>query len=64
MTEKPFYKSKKWWMTMLAVAIPFGLTKVGVNLTPDQQQAIIMPMIAYVIGQGVADAGKHKVKGE
>jgi len=49
---------------MLAVAIPFGLTKVGVNLTPDQQQAIIMPMIAYVIGQGVADAGKHKVKGE
>jgi uncharacterized membrane protein len=58
--EKPFWKSKKWWAAIIGVAIPLILKEFGIFLTPDEVVAIITPITAYILGQGIADVGKLK----
>lgn len=58
--EKPFWKSKKWWVAIIGVAIPLILKEFGIHLTPDEVVAIITPITAYIVGQGIADIGKLK----
>lgn len=63
MEEKPFFKSKKWWTAIFAAVTPFVLRELNISLSPEQEQLIISPMIAYIVGQGLADFGKNNVKG-
>lgn len=61
MEEKPFYKSKKWWMAMLGYSVPLCLTKfLGIELTTEEITTMVMPVNAYIVGQGMADFGKYK----
>ncbi len=34
--------------------------KVGLNLPAEELTAVLSPILAYILGQGVADAGKEK----
>ena len=51
-------KSRKLWAAVIAAVI----TTIGghLGLTPDQLTAINTVIAAYIIGQGVADAGAGK----
>jgi hypothetical protein len=64
MKEKPFFKSKKWWSTVIAVCIPIVLKKFDIHLTLEEQTLIIVPICSYILGQGFADNGKYKNLGE
>tara|TARA_Y100000593_G_scaffold28235_2_gene56410 strand:+ start:1077 stop:1361 length:285 start_codon:yes stop_codon:yes gene_type:complete len=59
-TEKQFWKSKKWWAMAIAVSVPLANKILGLNLTLEELQLVIGPMVAYVMGQGIADIGKNK----
>ena len=58
--EKPFWHSKKWWMAMIGFVVPLLNSFLGWDLKADQVSTIILPLIAYVIGQGIADFGKNR----
>jgi len=49
--------SKKAIATIVGL-IAVWLGKKGLALTPEQQQQIVALIMAYVLGQGVADHGK------
>ncbi len=56
--HKPWYLSKKWWMSILAVTIPVLNNRFGWNIQPEEMAAIIVPIITYVAVEGWTDA-KH-----
>jgi hypothetical protein len=57
--EKSFWKSKKWWAMVVAVSIPVLNKLVGLDFNTTDVVAVVSPLIAYILGQGVADIGKH-----
>lgn len=59
--EKEFWKSKKWWAMATAVFIPVLNKAIGLNLSIEELQLVIGPIIAYVMGQGLADIGKNRI---
>ncbi len=53
------WKSKKFWVAVVGVCVP-GLNAVfGLGLAVDEVLTIIGPLMAYLIGQGIADQGKE-----
>jgi len=58
--EKKFWKSKKWWAMSIAVSIPLLNRVVGLDMGYDELTLVITPLVGYILGQGVADMGKHK----
>tara|TARA_Y100000592_G_scaffold11002_1_gene15627 strand:+ start:405 stop:605 length:201 start_codon:yes stop_codon:yes gene_type:complete len=58
--EKEFWKSKKWWAMAIAVSVPIGNKVLGLNMSMEELQLVIGPLVAYVMGQGIADIGKGK----
>ena len=44
----------------IAVSVPLANKILGLNLTLEELQLVIGPMVAYVMGQGIADIGKNK----
>lgn len=63
-TEKEFWKSKKWWAMITGVAVPVLNKIFDLNLNPEELQLIVASLVAYVMGQGVADIGKYKEEKE
>jgi hypothetical protein len=59
-TEKQFWKSKKWWAMVIAVATPILNKVFALNMGTEELQLVIGPLVAYIMGQGIADVGKHK----
>lgn len=57
------FTSKKF-IASLAAAICSGVGTLGLNLPTESVVAILSPIIAYVLGQGIADTGKEKAKVE
>jgi len=49
-------KSRKLWAAVLTAAI--NIVGANIGLTPDQLLSITAVASAFIIGQGVADAGK------
>ena len=58
--EKQFWKSKKWWAMLIGVVVPIANKALDLNLSIEELQLVIGPLIAYVMGQGIADIGKNK----
>ena len=58
--EKEFWKSKKWWAMAIAVSVPIFNKVFNLNLGIEELQLVIGPLVAYVMGQGIADIGKNK----
>lgn len=51
-------KSRKLWVTILALALVTIGGAVGVDLDAEQLDAVIWIVAAYLGGQGITDAGK------
>lgn len=59
MNEKKFWQSKKFWAACIAVAIPLLNQILGLNIDHEAVTTMMTPMLAYVVGQGMADLGKN-----
>ena len=57
MLEKKFYQSKKFYVMVVATII--GLCK-AFGVEADLEYAIY-PLMAYLLSQGIADLGRHKL---
>ncbi len=55
------WKSKKLWVSVLGVLVPVANALFGWGLVLEEILGITSPMMAYVIGQGIADTGKEAV---
>lgn len=58
--EKPFWHSKKFWAAVVAAGVPLLNHFFQVGLTQDVIMQIVGPIVAYILGQGLADLGKNK----
>lgn len=56
-------KSKKFQSAVIAVLVMIA-GDLGLDLDPAALMAIVSPLIAYILGQGVADIGKERAKVE
>ena len=56
---KPFWESKKWWMAIIAALVPAANMVFGFGFSVEQVATVIVPLAAYIAGQGLADFGKH-----
>ncbi len=58
---KDMLGSKK--ATAMIVGLLVGLGgKYGLDLPPEELTAILSPVLAYILGQGIADVGKEKAR--
>ena len=55
--------SKKFQAAVIGVVV-MVLGEVGLQLDPDTLLLVVSPIIAYIVGQGVADIGKGKAEVE
>ena len=58
--EKTFWKSKKFWAYVIAVVVPMSNHMFGWGMDVDSVVTMMTPMLAYILGQGMADMGKNK----
>lgn len=54
-------KSKKFQTAVISVIVMVA-AKAGLDLDTENLLAIASPLIAYILGQGVADFGKERAK--
>jgi hypothetical protein len=57
-TIKALLSSKKFVATLIAALVWFG-GKVGLHVDTETLAGIVGPIVAYVLGQGLADSGKE-----
>ncbi len=60
MSEKPFWKSKKWIVAFVSAAVPALNAVFGWGIPLETVLMIIGPLGTYVLGQGLADLGKNR----
>ena len=58
---RSMFTSKKFIASLAGVVVSLVGT-IGIDLPADSIMAILSPLMAYIVGQGVADAGKEKAK--
>ena len=58
---KDMFASKKFLVAITAVLVSVG-AKVGLNVGNDVLQPVVVLVASYIVGQGIADAGKEKAK--
>ena len=54
--DKPFWKSKKWMTAVLAAIVPVANAVLGLELDISEVVAVIVPLVAYILGQAKVDA--------
>ena len=54
-------QSKKALMAIAGV-VAAGIGKLGLDMPPTEIVPILSPLIAYIVGQGIADHGKERAK--
>jgi hypothetical protein len=57
-TAKALLSSKKFVAALIAALVWLG-GKVGLHVDSETMAGIIGPIVAYVLGQGIADHGKE-----
>ena len=60
---KGMFGSKKAIAMIAGVLVSFA-GKYGLELSTEDLTPILAPLLAYILGQGVADIGKEKAKTE
>ncbi len=56
---KPFYKSKKFWMSILTMFVPMISKSLGIELDTQELMASIAGPVSYVLGQAYVDGKKE-----
>jgi uncharacterized membrane protein (DUF441 family) len=54
--------TSKKTIAAIAGVIVAAVGRVGLDLDPEAVTQIIAPIVAYIVGQGIADAGKEAVR--
>ena len=54
--NKPFWRSKRWGMTAIAVVIPVLNHVFGLGLDVGEITAIAAPVVTYILAQAFVDA--------
>lgn len=54
--QKPFWRSKKWWVAIIAAAIPVVNNLLNLNLDATELTIIVLPLIGYIFGEAWTDA--------
>lgn len=54
--------SSKKFLTAIAGALAGGLLRLGFEVPIEDVMAILSPLVAAIVGQGIADHGKEKAK--
>ena len=57
------FQSKKALAAMAAVIVGLA-AKLGFEISTDELLPILSPLMAYIVGQGIADHGKERAKVE
>jgi hypothetical protein len=57
--EKQFWHSKKFWAAVFAATAPLFNHVFHMGLTSEVMMQITGPVLAYILGQGLADLGKN-----
>lgn len=58
---KTLLTSKKFIAAIVGVAVGL-IAKLGIQLDTDAVALVISPILAYIVGQGVADHGKSRAQ--
>lgn len=56
---KALLASKKFLMAIISM-VAWAAGRFGFQLDVDEITILISPLVAAIVGQGIADAGKHK----
>lgn len=59
---KNLFASKKFTVAF-AATIVWAVSLFGFDVSPETVGAVLSPLYAYVLGQGIADAGGKKLAG-
>jgi len=54
--RKPFWKSKKWWVAIIAAVVPVANAVLGLDLDTAELSLVIIPLIGYIFGEAWTDA--------
>ena len=54
--QKPFWRSKKWWVAIIAAAIPVANNLLNINLDATELSIIVLPLVGYIFGEAWTDA--------
>ena len=54
----------RFWLIAIATALVTLGSKIGWDVSTEELLPIISPLMAYIVGQGIADHGKEKAKAE
>ena len=57
------FKSKKALTAIAGVIIAIA-AKAGLEISTEELMPILAPLMAYIVGQGIADHGKERAKVE
>lgn len=55
------FNSKKFWVALIGLVVAVA-GEVGLDLSVDEIMAVLSPILAYILGQGLADFGKEAAK--
>lgn len=58
MKTKEFWKSKKFWVSVIGALVPVANPLFGLGLTTETVMTIVGPLMTFVLGQGLADMNK------
>lgn len=56
------WKSKKLWASILGVMIPGANAIFGWGLVLEEIAPMVLPLIGYTVGQGIADVNKEAAR--
>lgn len=58
---KELLSSKKLVAALIGVVVAVG-GRLGLDLSTEDVALVVGPIVAYILGQGIADAGKSRAK--
>lgn len=62
--RKHWLLSRKFWLAVVTAATMILSEKVGIELDPETVVAIILPVVAYILGEAYVDAQGVKTEKE
>lgn|GEM_PF-1405670 len=58
--DKPFWQSKKWWVSLIGILIPVINRVFELELDLKEIVILVAPLMVYVFSQGLADQTKRR----
>lgn len=59
MGPKPWYRKSKFWMAIAGAVVTIANEVFNMGLPPEATLAMISSIVAYILGEGIADGKKQ-----